>query len=182
MRIINKILEAQSGSNDATLQLVHKFNPLLKKYARKLGYEDAYSDLLVDFLSLIKKMNVRKMRNRSNGGIVLYISKSVLMNYLKKLREINKYKQKIRLLSALNKEEQYYVESLLSSFDNYERLQIVSMKQILNQHELYIIDHLFYEGFSSSDIAQQLGISRQAVNQSKLRALKKIERKLYHNI
>jgi len=116
---------------------------LLKKYARKLGYEDAYSDLLVDFLSLIKKMNVRKMRNRSNGGIVLYISKSVLMNYLKKLREINKYKQKIRLLSALNKEEQYYVESLLSSFDNYERLQIVSMKQILNQHELYIIDHLF---------------------------------------
>lgn len=175
MRLINRILEAQNGSNDATLLLVHKFNPLLKKYAKKLGYEDAYSDLLVDFLSLIKKMKVHRMHNRSDGGIVLYISKSVHTNYLKKSREIYKYINRIRLLSALNKEEQYYVETLLSSSDNHDRLQIVSLKQILNKHELYIINHLFYEGFSSTDIAHQLGISRQAVNQSKLRALKKLK-------
>jgi len=60
---IDTIIQSQSGRKISTLELVKKFEPLLKKYAYLLDYDDAYNDLLVDYLELIKKMNVSLLRN-----------------------------------------------------------------------------------------------------------------------
>lgn len=175
MELLNRIQEAQNGNNDASLLLIKKFNPLLKKYAKKLGYDDAYNDLLVDFLSVIKKNNLNRLYNPSDGAIVLYFSKSVYLSYIHKSKALYKYVHTISPLSTLNKEEQYHVEVLLSSLDSHEMLETISLQEILNRNEWFIIFNIYYVGFSPADIARELGTSRQAINQLKLRALKKLK-------
>ena len=46
---VDMIVQSQSGRKISTLTLVTKFEPLLRKYAYLLNYDDAYNDLLVDF-------------------------------------------------------------------------------------------------------------------------------------
>ena len=47
------IEEAQKGQEGSTLALLERFQPLLKKHARMLGYEDALPDLTVAFFYLL---------------------------------------------------------------------------------------------------------------------------------
>ncbi len=65
---IELISKSQSGDEDATLILIEKFKPLLKKYAYKLSYEDAYNDLLVDFIELIHNIQIYYIYNKDEGG------------------------------------------------------------------------------------------------------------------
>lgn len=43
--LFDLFLNAYNGNSFAQLQIVQRFQPLLKKYAALLKYEDAYSDL-----------------------------------------------------------------------------------------------------------------------------------------
>lgn len=52
------IYDSQSGDKRATEQLYTMFLPLLKKYAQKIGNEDALSDLTLSFLQMLKKMPI----------------------------------------------------------------------------------------------------------------------------
>ena len=47
------VTNAQTGNHDAMLQLITRFQPLLKKYARILNYEDSYNDLVLLFIETI---------------------------------------------------------------------------------------------------------------------------------
>ncbi|HBT48191.1 helix-turn-helix domain-containing protein [Moorellaceae bacterium AZ2] len=40
------IVKAQAGDQEALAELVQRFNPVIKKYSRRLGYEEAGSDLV----------------------------------------------------------------------------------------------------------------------------------------
>ena len=53
------IRESQSGNKQATERLYTMFLPLLKKYAQKIGNEDALSDLTLNFLQMLKKMPIQ---------------------------------------------------------------------------------------------------------------------------
>ena len=50
--IADLITQSHVGNADATIALINKFNPLLKKYTYQLHGDDAYDDLLVDFIQL----------------------------------------------------------------------------------------------------------------------------------
>ena len=51
---IDLIHSAQKESQEEMVFLIQKFYKLLRKYGRKLGYEDAENDLITDFIELIK--------------------------------------------------------------------------------------------------------------------------------
>ena len=51
------IYNAKFGDKLAMEQLLHKFHPLLKKYANKLKYEDALSELTLFFIELVHKIH-----------------------------------------------------------------------------------------------------------------------------
>lgn len=53
----NLLVKAQLGNQEAMLELINRFQPLLKKYARKMEYDDAYEDCVLFFIELIKKIN-----------------------------------------------------------------------------------------------------------------------------
>ena len=46
--IFNNVTRSQNGDKQAMLWLVSKFDPALKKYARKLNTEDGYNDLVAE--------------------------------------------------------------------------------------------------------------------------------------
>lgn len=67
---IDLIMQSQGGNRNATCMLIEKFNPLLKKYA--------YNDLLLDFIELLHTMQIKNIHNKSEGGVVSYISTAVI--------------------------------------------------------------------------------------------------------
>lgn len=86
--IIDDVRSSQKGDQQAVLDLINKFSPALKKYARKLETEDAYYDLQVEFLDLILNLDCSKLRETGDGAMVQYLSQSIYHAYIKLLRQL----------------------------------------------------------------------------------------------
>ena len=54
-KLLGIIINAQNGDQDAVVKLVHRFIPLIKKYSREMGYEEAYADLVTWTVKAIHK-------------------------------------------------------------------------------------------------------------------------------
>ena len=63
--LIDLIRSAQKDDEHAMLQLINRFDKLFQKYGRKLRYEDAKNDLIVDFIELIKTFDFEKIKHGS---------------------------------------------------------------------------------------------------------------------
>ena len=167
---------AKYGDRDAALKMIQQFQPLLQKYSRKLGYVDAYNDLILFFIELISKIPEHLIIESKEGKLVKYITISLKNQYCYLL------KQKIFLsceinLSQLSDEQRHCLESSLSTVDQIDNESILhTFKNLLSPNELRIIILIYYWGFSSAEIARHDKITRQAVNQLKHRALAKIKK------
>ena len=64
------ISSAQHNNPDSLLALIEKFKPLLKKYAYKLHYEDAYYDLQLDFIQIVLSINLDAQNQNSEACIL----------------------------------------------------------------------------------------------------------------
>lgn len=172
--IIPLIKRLQSGDSDATLPLIEKFNPLLKKYAYKLSYDDAYNDLLLDFIELLHSIRLEQIRNKTEGGLVTYIATSIRNSYIRKskCRNIGN----VVVFSSLSNKEMYYVDTALATIDNFAQHELPELNRVLTKSELLVLEMIYLWGYSVSDIAYMRGVSRQAVNQTKKRAINKLAR------
>ena len=97
------IASAQHNNPDSLLALIEKFKPLLKKYAYKLHYEDAYYDLQLDFIQIVLSINLDAQNQKSEGALVNYICNSVKHAYCKRLKAVlNHPIQTIEFESSMN--------------------------------------------------------------------------------
>ncbi len=87
---------------------------------------------------------------------------------IKKLRDVVPY-------SSLSDSELYYTEALLSTYNTYSRLELIDIDHVLTESELSIIKMIYFLEYSASETACIYGITRQAVNQTKKRALQKLK-------
>lgn len=85
--LIDSIIHAQQGCDSDMMFLVSKFSGILKKYARKLNYEDAEQDLTADFIELIHHIDIEKLNNTSDGAIVNFLIRSTYHYYVKRLQK-----------------------------------------------------------------------------------------------
>lgn len=162
----NLIVLSQKGDSNATLELIKKFDPLLKKYAYKLYYDDAYNDLLLDFIKFLHNMLLDGIRDTSEGTIVSYICRSIHSSYVKRVVAIKKLHNVVPY-SALSDSELYYAEASLSTYDIYSKLEWAGIGNVLTESELSIIKMLYLLEYSVSETAYIYEITRQAVNQTK---------------
>ena len=172
---VDLIVQLQKGDSSATLTLVEKFNPLLKKYAYKLNYEDSYNDLLLDFIVLLNKMRLDRMQSTNEGILVSYICASIRSSYIKKLIALKKL-QNFVPYSALSDGQLFYIEAATATSDTYFELEFTGFDYVLTELELSIVKMIYLSGYSVTEIASFYGISRQAVNKTKKRALQKLEK------
>jgi RNA polymerase sigma factor (sigma-70 family) len=173
MMIIEDIIKIQHGGKDSALKLIEKFNPILKKYAYRLYYEDAYNDLLVDFIELLFKISIDKMQTKDDGCIISYLTTSIHNSYIKKLIKL-KQMRNFTIYSDLTEKELYYIELLTATNDTHINTDLDLLRKLLTNAEFAIIKMVFYDGYSVTETGNALGITRQAVNQSFRRNLEGI--------
>lgn len=172
--LLELIEKGKEGNDDAVITLINKFNPIIKKYTHMLFYEDAYNDLILDFIQLIHNIKFECINNKSDGALVLYISKSIYNDYIKRSNILKKNNKTIYFFD-LSISERNHIELKESTTDNYFASEI-DLTNNLTKKEETIIRLLYVKNYSVKEIASKLNITRQAVNQSKIRALKKLKK------
>ena len=166
-------LISQLPEETALLTLLSDFDKLLKKYARILSYEDAYSDLQLFFIELVLKLKDAEITTNNNGAVVNYISKAIKNHYIS-LSKKKEYGDVI-IFSDLSDGQMFYVDSIMSNNHEPSISDFFPAKHSLSRVEVEILMLFFDYGYSSAEIARLSGKSRQAVNQTKIRALNKIK-------
>lgn len=169
--LFDLFLNAYNGNSFAQLQIVQRFQPLLKKYAALLKYEDAYSDLQLYLLELLHSGKLTKLQRKDDGTLVKYIESSIRHQYI----SLNSRKNAVDNSVIASVDEIDFDQMSLSSNDEYPELLISDLHSVLQPSELTLLSQFVFKGMSIADIAEKSGVSRQAINRKKLSILKKLE-------
>lgn len=164
--IIEKVKKYRNGDSDSLIEIITLFNPVLSKYSILVDGEDTKQDLIIH---LIKVLNTAKFYDENlceDKFIFSYILKSIRHEYIR----LSKNKNKI----LINERElNLDIEIAYDGFEN--EFEVIDMFKILSEKEAYIIKLIYIYYLSVSEVADYMKISRQAVNQAKNKALKKIK-------
>lgn len=172
--ICNLLAKAQQGDKGAMLELIDRFQPLLRKYARKLKYDDAYEDCLLFFIELIKNMNIQKLRKKKDPAAVSYIKVSVMNFYKKRISRVIDEVHEITF-SELTEEQKYYIEAKMAKPDDENIFMELGVDRLLSKEEQMVIYLVYAKGYTVAEIAKKEHKTRQTVNQLKLRTLNKLK-------
>lgn len=174
---IKLIEQAKNGDDNAMLEIIEAFEPLLAKYAGYMGYdEDFKSEMLLKLISFVKvEFKMDNLRQKNNNVVVKYIQTALHNHYIL----LSKSKRH-RISNEMNYEHDFLVD--LS--DNNESLQenisdpllLDTLRSVLTERELLYVDLIVLQGYTAEYVANRFGITKQAVNKSKKRALEKLKK------
>ncbi len=175
--MINNLYEvfknAQNKSEEHVIELYNKFLPLIKGYGRKLNYEEAESDLTIFLLEYIKKVDLNKFKNRSDGEIVSYIKLIFKNKYIDLLRQLMNKKIETTILKT---------EFMCNDcYKNLEEEYFSSLIKNLNDTQRKIIVGRYFHGYSDDNLSKILKISRQAVYKHRKKAFELIKLEINRN-
>ena len=167
------ILHAANHSEAETLEVIKRFKPLLQKYARLLHIEDAYDELQTEFLKIIYSTHWRELHLQTEGAYVGYIATAVRNMYINLSKANEKLKEDC--FSSFGEEQEFILNATLAADDNHDRLLFKDLKRLLTKLEFRVVYLACFKGYSCAAIANNLGVSRQHINQVKHRALTKLK-------
>lgn len=170
-----KIIQSyQNGDSASAWRLVQKFRPLLKHYAYLACKEDAFEDLQCAFLSLLKNLPLDKLTSHEDGVIINYIKKSVRNAYISISKDKGK-EEIVDFIDDLPTPATIDINKRNSQVDSHESLILTDMRLVLTKNEYNVLYQLYFEQRSVSEIAMHMHKTRQAINQTKINALKKLK-------
>ncbi len=138
-----------------------EFESLLHYYAAKGKAEDMFQELSVFLVELLYKINLSKFEKDYTDSLKRYIAVSIG----------NKYTAFSKADNLLKRNNMLY-ESLISVSDDFSQRQFLNdALNILTQKQRKIMLCKYIYNYSDVEIANELGISRQAVNRIKNRAV-----------
>jgi len=175
MALYNVVISAQEKNEDDQLFLIKQFAPLLRKYAYKLNVEDAYEILLLDFYQLLVTMDLGSMRDVSDGSLVKYFEKSVYNSYLKHTKERIVDGRYFLLIDDLSDSQRFFIQNETAVCDDYFEVEFNNSFSFLTLKEICVLKSIYIDGYSAADLATRLGVSRQNINQIKIKALHKVK-------
>lgn len=178
--IIDKIYSVQTGNKRTLLELLEQFRPLLKKYALKLYYEDAYNDLQVRLIEIIKQLSPAKLKDTQDSYLAAYFKSCIEHEYIK-LSQKQKALQNIIPFSAFHQDDDanpstYFEDKLTPVIDEYPQIEYDFLLHILTQYEADIIICTYYYRYPSKMIARMRHVSAPAICQAKANAIAKLEK------
>lgn len=172
-----KILEAQRGNQNCMLDLIRSFEHLMRKYAYQLHYEDAFSDLVISFIEVIYIIKIEDFAKKGDGALVNYITESIKHTFFKLSKRANIISSKEQCISDLTESQQFYMENAPAPEESHlSQFKLMLSGSHLTKTEEDVIIRFFFWGDSIGEIAKRMKISRQSVNQTKNRAIKKLKK------
>lgn len=166
----------QNNDKNAMMEMLDRFQPLLRKYARMLKVEDAYEILVTDFLEMLCKIKLSNLRSSEDGVLVCYIRSSVYHSYIRHSQKNSCLELNEICLSELSEAQQIRVEEISAVNDEYDDIGHSQLHEVLSEYEMKVLWWICVDKYSAAEIAKRLGVSRQSVNQTKQRAIKKTKK------
>lgn len=174
MLLLEEVERAKSGNNESMMNLIHRFFPLIKKYGRKLGYEDATEDVIVDFLEFISKWNLNSFCQSSDGAVVKYIVQSLYHIYVARLKNHIEGGHASVSLEELSPTQMNILSLKTATWDE-QSLSTIIPDGVLTPREFFILSEIYERGTPVTALAQSLHVSRQNINQIKKKAESKLK-------
>lgn len=168
--LIDRITSYKNGNKEILVEIINKFNPILKKYSYEFLYfdEDTYSELVILLIELLNKMNIDNFK--FDGEVISYLSKTIKNGYIDIVRKESKSIEPIFLDD---------MELTLKSVDQYEilfgNLNYDKIIEKLSEREKYVTNELFKNGKTEVEVARALNVSKQYINKTKKSVLHKLK-------
>lgn len=163
--LMDQIIQAKQGSQADMLSLLQQFQPILKKYGRKLWGEDGLEDMTAAFLQVIHDMKPEQIRCRAEGAVVQYLVQSVRHAYERLQRE--RMRQPAIAFSLNEMEEQDSLPALAKE-DSAEKQRFSDLVKgcpRLTEKETYVLEQVYYWGYTAAGAGPRDG-DQQAKRQS----------------
>lgn len=173
MKLYYLLEKAQNGDQESLIALYLDFLPAIKNHARRLGYAEAETDLIIAFLEIVDSIDIRKFSNASNrdkqiAGFINRVLKNKSVNLFKK--HVEKYKPPVSLDYDLLQDQKVH------NFDN--DVCISMLVEALPPLQREIIKKKFIDGFTEKQIAKTLGVTKITVSRNKNKGLHNLRTKL----
>lgn len=144
---------AINHDDEATLEIIERFMPMIKKNARILRYDGAESDLIIHLIEVIFSMKPEKINKLLEGQVVNYIVKTIKNKRIDIARKQVKACDEIQLFESGD----YVIEHI-------DKQEVDELLEVLSERQKNVIVLKYFYGYSDIEIAKHFGISRQAVN------------------
>lgn len=181
--IVSLIIQTQQGNEKSLVSLLERYEPLINNTAGRYcrakadcSYEDAQSEMKLQFIRIVKAMRLDGMRSTENEVMSRYL-KSALLNSMNSLLEKEKKTVALQTLADLPDAQVAKYEESNSVTDEYEQVVLSELQSCLTEREYEVIWRLFFLRSSAAEIASHLACTRQTVNNIKLSAFEKIRKK-----
>lgn len=163
---------SQCGNSTALLEIIEKFRPLIRKYSRKLNYDGADTDLIITLIETIQSIPILERASlEKEECLVSYISNSLKHRYIRLSKKYGSlYNNELELKEELLGEE--------DSFDLETHIMLNSLLDKLPLSQKVILQEIYLNGYTVSEVAVKSHISRQAVNKTKNKGLKNLKKHL----
>ena len=86
------------------------------------------------------------------------------------------HKNHLIYICDLSDSQKNYVEKIAITYDEYNEIDVSSYKKYLSERQFKVVNSLYYLNQTVEETGQALGISRQAVNQTKIKAIAKLRK------
>ena len=169
--LLEQIKRCKKGDNESLEYLIKRFDPIINSLAYKSKNEYEKSDLTIFLIKLIKNIDLINLNNVSDGGLIKYIEKSLKREFFK----INKKSifVEVELDDRFNENTYEYTDIEFKIL-----LSELRKNKIINAKQLYIFLNKYYFMKDEKEIANELGISRQAVNKTNKTAIQRVKKYL----
>lgn len=165
-RILEIAEKAKFGDEGALVEIIDKFRPIIKKYSRKLKYETAETDLVIELIKIVRNMPINSMNLNEEREIISYIAASIKYQYYRLYRQ--------NALSSYQLPLNDYILFNCQQVDIDSKIFINQLVDKLSTKEKFIINSIFFYGYKEAELAKMLKITRQAINKIKNSALRKL--------
>lgn len=160
------IIKAKNKNTKSIIEVIKTFLPQIKKYSRLLDGNDTFQSLIIFLIELINKFPNREDFLHNDKIVFAYISKSLRHEYIALSKKHDK---------LIATEFEIVSTSALIDPHRFEnKVALSDLLTVLSPYEFRILALIYYQGYSITEIATALHITRQAVNQVKVRALRKL--------
>lgn len=135
--------------------------------------EDFRSDITLYLIELIQTLNIDNLHVKNDYALINYISCSLYHRYIHLSQRNTRIKRHENCFEVEAMEKWLGIDyGTADSLD--DMMTEVIMSKLLSERECSCVRLMVIDGMTSSEAAQILGITRQTVNEAKLRGLKKL--------
>lgn len=168
--LYQRIRKCKNNDKEELSSLINEFDRVISKYSRKLAYEDAKHDMIIEFIQIINKIPIDDIKFKKDEKYIMsYITTSLKNNFLKLKSKHYKYSE-LKILDELDLILEGEDDENINDCIVYDYFKALSTK------ERKVVEEIVFNCKSIKEISEYLHISRQAVNKIKIKAFDKLRK------